>query len=344
MSNDLIVSKIKSVRGILANVKTLTQAKEGVAIADAVIAYGKRVNASREMMNEAEELQMRMERRLGEFLAKMPKNKGAKGSKVTGSKKEPVKDDTPTLSEIGISKKVSSRAQVFAAVPDERFEAAITHNPAKELNRNIVFKTFKQEYARKPYKRQHTIDLIPADISLVTSLGTLIEAGRKYGCIYADPPWQYGNQATRASTDNHYTTMTVEEICAEPVASLTTEEAHLYLWTTAGFLREAFTVMEAWGFTYKTNMVWVKPQMGIGNYVRLSHEHLLIGIKGSKRTRGANQMSWLQVDRTKHSRKPRVFREVVEKMSDGPYLEMYGRENIEGWTVYGNQIEKDMFA
>ncbi len=174
---------------------------------------------------------------------------------------------------------------------------------------------------------------------IVTSLDDI--AGETYATIYSDPPWQYGNQSTRAATDNHYDTLTVEQLCEMPVEGIAADDAHLHLWTTNAFLREAFDVIDAWGFEYRSVFVWVKPQMGIGNYWRVSHEFLLLGIRGNaKRFNARDQMSWLEADRTRHSAKPEQVRAMIEKVSSGPYLEMFGREQMPGWTVMGNQISR----
>ena len=160
-----------------------------------------------------------------------------------------------------------------------------------------------------------------------------------FGCVYADPPWQYGNQATRASTDNHYSTMTIGELCNMPVSELVADDAHLHLWTTNSFIREAFQLIDAWGFEYRSMFVWVKPQMGIGNYWRVSHEIMLLGIRGNaKRFNDKSLKSWVEASRTKHSAKPEAVRGMIEKASGGPYLELFGRSEVPGWTVFGNQI------
>lgn len=165
-------------------------------------------------------------------------------------------------------------------------------------------------------------------------------AGKQFGTIYADPPWKYGNQSTRASTDNHYGTMSVDDICEMPIKDLASDDAHLHLWTTNAFLFEAKRVMEAWGFEYRSVFVWVKPQMGIGNYWRVSHEYMLLGIRGNaKRFNERCHKSWAEFDRTKHSAKPAAIRKIVEKVSPGPFLELFGRQRVAGWTVFGNQIE-----
>jgi len=179
----------------------------------------------------------------------------------------------------------------------------------------------------------------------VSSLRQLIDEGWKYPTIYADPPWSYDNKASRGAADNHYATMSLDEICAEPVAELADDNAHLHLWTTNGFLREAFTVIEAWGFRYKSCFVWVKDDLGMGNYWRVSHEFLLLGVRGRLRFRDRSQPSWMLCRRTIHSRKPEAVRLLVEKVSPGPYLELYGRAELpnSAWTVYGNRIERRLF-
>jgi N6-adenosine-specific RNA methylase IME4 len=160
-----------------------------------------------------------------------------------------------------------------------------------------------------------------------------------YRTICADPPWQYGNTSTRGAAEDHYPTMSIEKLCALDVRAMAADEAHLYLWTTNGFLREAFGVMDAWGFEYKTTLVWAKPQIGMGNYFRSSTEYVLFGVRGGLRTVDCNQRNWFEAKRTRHSKKPARFFELVETASSGPYLEMFARErrlNPE-WSYWGNE-------
>lgn len=155
--------------------------------------------------------------------------------------------------------------------------------------------------------------------------------------VVADPPWQYGNKATRGAAEDHYSTMTIEELCALPVLERAADDAHLYLWVTNGFLREGFDVLTAWGFAYKTCLTWVKPQMGMGNYFRSSTEHVLFGVRGSLKTQDRALMNWFEAPRTRHSAKPGSFYDLVEKASPGPYLEMFARSRRLGWTGWGNE-------
>ena len=181
--------------------------------------------------------------------------------------------------------------------------------------------------------------------------------------LVADPPWRYGNTATRASAQGHYDTLSIEQLCGdellpdgtniakEVVRPKCADRAHLYLWTTSSHLPEAFRVMAAWGFTYKTYLVWVKPQMGMGNYFRVSTELVLFGIRGEMRTQDMGIMNYFEARRGKHSAKPQKFYDLVAKASPGPYLEMFARCDASsqlpgtcqcarcrlGWEVWGNQ-------
>ena len=178
------------------------------------------------------------------------------------------------------------------------------------------------------------------------------------GTIVADPPWRYGNTSTRGAAQDHYPTMSIDQLCAtndpdkDPAAvalKYTGQHAHLYLWATAGHLPQAFDVMQAWGFTYKTYLVWVKPQMGMGNYFRVSTELVLFGVKGDLRTQDRAIMNWFEARRGKHSAKPESFYDMVMKASPGPYLEMFARCRRNGqlicgcsrcrldWQVWGNE-------
>jgi N6-adenosine-specific RNA methylase IME4 len=174
-------------------------------------------------------------------------------------------------------------------------------------------------------------------------LERLTASGHKFQTIYVDPPWKYRNRASRGAAEKHYNTMTVEEIAALPVGRLAGEKGHLWLWTTNAFLFKCPRLFEAWGFEFKSTCIWVKPQMGCGNYLRNSHEILLLAVRGGLAGRAKDVMSWLEIDRGKHSSKPVEFRQLIEKVSPGPYLELFARDPALGWTVWGNEIDRDVF-
>lgn len=212
-------------------------------------------------------------------------------------------------------------------------EAEANEYTVKEL-REVV-----REYNR-------ALDATAADAGngcTVDDLQKLIDAGRKFGCIYADPPWQYGNQGTRAATDNHYDTMTNEALAELPIGELAADKCHLHLWTTESFLEAGIHLLKHWGFERKSGFIWVKPQLGIGNYWRCSHEIMLLGVRGGLTFPPNGEKSWLEHRRTQHSAKPEAVRVLIEKMSQGPYLELFGRKVVDGWTVWGNEIERGIF-
>jgi N6-adenosine-specific RNA methylase IME4 len=133
--------------------------------------------------------------------------------------------------------------------------------------------------------------------------------------------------------------MTVDELCALPVRDIVADDAHLHLWTTNAFLFECPRIFAAWGFEFRSSFIWVKTQMGIGNYWRNSHEFMLTAIRGdAKRFNDRSLMSWLECDRGLHSAKPEQVRHFIERASPGPYLEMFARSGAPNWTVWGNQI------
>jgi N6-adenosine-specific RNA methylase IME4 len=225
------------------------------------------------------------------------------------------------------------RWRKLAAIPDEEREAY--YNSFEKWSRDALLKWWKSKLIDGSVVDTDFFD--GNECAVTGDLDAL--AGQKFGTIYADPPWSYSNQGTRASTGNHYGTMSVADICTMPVAELAADNAHLHLWTTNAFLRDSFEVIEAWGFEYKSCAVWVKPQMGIGNYVRVSHEFLMIAVKGDcKSFKKKNVMSWFEHARTKHSAKPDYWRKVIEENSPSPRLELFGRNQVPGWTVFGNQI------
>jgi N6-adenosine-specific RNA methylase IME4 len=219
----------------------------------------------------------------------------------------------------------------------------------------------KNGWTRKKLRVESNLSRSYGDIDNSTSctvddLKTLIKNGHRFGTIYADPPWFYDNQGTRAATGNHYLGLTVSELCELPIAKLAADDAHLHLWTTNGFLFECPRLFDAWGFEFRSSFVWIKPQIGIGNYWRNSHEFLLTAIRGDAKRFADKSLkswlrddeedelpkSWLDCDRSKHSAKPEQVRQMIERASPGPRLELFGRSPANGWVVWGNQIDRGL--
>lgn len=163
----------------------------------------------------------------------------------------------------------------------------------------------------------------------------------KFRVIYADPPWKYGDQLTEdyGPAKFHYPSMTITELCAMPIKSITEPDAVLFLWVTSPLLFECAPIIEAWGFKYKTSFVWDKVKHNMGHYNSVRHEFLLICTRGSCTPDVVKLFDSVQsIERTKHSAKPAEFREMIETLyPHGKRLELFAREANKGWEVYGNQ-------
>ena len=164
----------------------------------------------------------------------------------------------------------------------------------------------------------------------------------KYRVIYADPPWAYGNTMPdyMGVQDDHYPTMTVAELCQLPIYNLAEENAVLFLWVTSPILAESFELINAWGFEYKTSFVWDKVKHVMGHYNSVRHEFLLICIRGSCQPDVQKLFdSVVTEERTEHSKKPDIFRTIIDTIYPyGKRIELFARDNYDGWEVYGNEI------
>ena len=176
--------------------------------------------------------------------------------------------------------------------------------------------------------------------------------GKTFSTILIDPPWRFQNRTGKMAPEhrrlNRYETMELEDIKRMPVAAHCKKPCHLYMWCPNALLKEGLEVMDAWGFKYKTNLVWYKVRKdggpdgrGVGFYFRNVTELILFGVKGSMRTLdpGRRQVNIIATRKREHSRKPAETYELIELCSPGPYLEIFAREPTEGWTSWGNEVE-----
>ncbi len=178
-------------------------------------------------------------------------------------------------------------------------------------------------------------------------------SGRKFGTILVDPPWQFQNRTGKVAPEHkrlsRYPTLTVEEIKALPVSEAAGEVCHLYLWVPNALLPFGIEVMQAWGFQYKSNIVWHKIRKdggsdgrGVGFYFRNVTELMLFGTRGKNaRTLqpGRTQVNYLSSRKREHSRKPDEQYPILEACSRGPYLELFARGERESWASWGNQAD-----
>ncbi|MBQ9918067.1 MAG: hypothetical protein IJO71_12825 [Microbacterium sp.] len=160
---------------------------------------------------------------------------------------------------------------------------------------------------------------------------------RRYTTILVDPPWPTGQQG-KYGAEHHYNLMTLERIKAMPVDALAADNAHLYVWCYAGTRYIAEDILRAWGFRFVDEFVWGKDQMGLGQYFRHAHETLLLGVKGKLPVKFRGQRSFTMLPRQDHSHKPEEVHVMIQRLSPGPYLELFARRPMPGWDVWGNQV------
>lgn len=336
MANEL--AQLDAIETALVQAVDIHDVLRGYNAIITVSGIAQRMGMRRDEQNRIGEFVVRWAHLGGTMLREMEMARG--GWPSCGSAVEP-QDTAPTLSDHGITKTQSHRWQQIAKLSLEQLNAYI--EKAKGSENEFVTATGVYKCAGKKNGKSHGPP--GNDICVVADLKQLVDSGERFGVIYADPPWKYENQGTRASTGEHYETLSASEVAEFPhIPALAAEDAHLHLWTTNAFLFEAKSVIEAWGFVYKSCFVWVKPQMGIGNYWRVSHEFLLLGVKGKPAWVDKGIKSWGEYDRTRHSRKPPQVPALIEKTNPGPYFEAFGREGRPGWTVWGNQVERSQMA
>ncbi len=183
---------------------------------------------------------------------------------------------------------------------------------------------------------------------------TAFAKGRKFATILADPPWRFQNSTGKVAPEhkrlNRYSTMSLDDICALPVQSISADTAHLYLWVPNALLPDGLRVMQEWGFTYKSNLIWHKVRKdggsdgrGVGFYFRNVTEVILFGVRGKNaRTLapGRSQVNMIETRKREHSRKPDEQYGLIEACSPGPYLEMFARGERKNWAVWGNQADE----
>ncbi len=287
--------------------------------AEALRLYVKQQGEGLEMQNAIAEIKIRAERKAGELI-----QEGQHKGEIAKQGNQPKSNSVLPLTDLGISKIQSSRWQQIADIPDDDFERHIaeTVDSEDELTSAGTLRLAKKVARENNYRNK---------VEPPAMVG-------KYRVIYADPPWRYDNSGFDQSAAAQYPTMTVEDICALPVAEIADEPSVLYLWATVPLLPEALQVMNAWGFNYKSNRVWKKDRApGMGWWGRTYHELLLIGASKENYHPTEKLPSVVTAPVEAHSQKPDIFAEEIELVHAGPYIELFARNSRDGWNVWGNE-------
>jgi N6-adenosine-specific RNA methylase IME4 len=249
---------------------------------------------------------------------------------------------------VGVGKRSVERARV---VLDCASTALI-----EACDRNLITVSLAAKLAEKADKRfcddvvaKMRDGIRPTEATRLVRARRIAEGGilaptGKYRVIYADPPWEYGNTMPPGFGEarDHYPTMSLEAICAEPVKEWAENDAVLFLWCTSPMLRHVHQVWEAWGFEYKASFVWDKVKHVMGHYNSVRHEFLLVCVRGSCQPDVRKLFdSVITVEQGKvHSAKPEIFYEIIEQLYlAGRRLEMYSRSKRQGWDQHGHRSE-----
>jgi len=313
------------------------QVDEVKAIRDKAIALKAyaRQSKNRDLETKAAELRLRATRRIGELMGEQKKTVGlAKGGGDQKSKHRGKKNPSgpPTLADAGIDKNLAKEARELASLDDDEFEGIVTET------KKAVSKASKSAVNRQTKKQDR------ADRE--AELGAKIRAlpDKKYGLILADPEWEfetYSEDGQDRAAANHYPVSPLDKIMARDVPSISADACVLGLYATVPMLPQALEVMKAWGFDYKSHLVWVKTRIGTGYWFRNQHELLLIGTKGNvvAPAPGENYPSVLTATNTRHSEKPEAILMMLEKMFPNiPKIELNRRGPArEGWDAWGNE-------
>lgn len=304
------LEKLRDATRMLAEVRSAKEAKQLMTMAAAAEYYARKMKLGDEAIDYAHTIKIDAMELLGGYLAVEVRHEGGRPGKETLT-------DGKSLPE-GISFRESVAAQLLHTIAEE----------FPELFEEVRTGVKSITAARRELQRAQVKEAAP------------LPAG-KFRVFYADPPWKYADQLTEdyGPTQFHYPSMTISELCALPIEEMAADNAVLFFWVTSPLLEDAFPIIKAWGFSYKTSFVWDKVKHNMGHYNSVRHEFLLVAVRGSCTPDIAKLYdSVVSIERTTHSRKPPEFRQMIEALyPNGKRLELFAREKAKGWQVWGNQ-------
>jgi N6-adenosine-specific RNA methylase IME4 len=288
--------------------------------AEALRQVAKTAKAGLELQNTFAEQRLRLERCLGQMLIDGLRR---------GRPKNVTSEDIFGLSEIGISRNLSARAQRLAAIPIVDFEVYLA--TARDEQWEITTRLLLVHSDRRQAKARNRQRIVGGQIEDLIGFAA---AGNRMGCIVVDPPWPILGSTLPYEAIEFY------HLKALPIAELAADRCHLHLWTLPNsYHRDAYDIIEQWGFRAVSEFVWCKPQIGKGHYWRMSHEILVTAVRSKNdRFDDLGLRSWIDAPRGLHSQKPDVVREMIERASPGPRMELFARKPTPGWFCWGHEI------
>ena len=239
-----------------------------------------------------------------------------------------------TTEELGAMAGVShSTYEHAAAVLDNAPETIIKAVRTGDMSINKAY-----QYVKRAEKEAQREEARQRNTEKIKTISSPLEAQGLFQTIVIDPAWDYSEEGDNDAFGRikpSYQTMPMKEIEALPIARISDENCHLYIWVTNRTLQKAFRLVEMWGFRYITCLTWIKPHFGVGNYYRSQTEHVLFGVKGQQPLKRHDVGTWFEAPCGQHSEKPDEFYKLVETCSFAPYIDIFGRKEREGWTVWG---------
>jgi N6-adenosine-specific RNA methylase IME4 len=326
----------------MADAKSVDEVKEIRDQAVAMAAYARQAK-NRDLEADAVEIRMRATRRLDQMRQAQKETVGLasgtqgqlKGKDASGGFVANPPENQPTLASQGIDKNLAHQARQLGAMSDEKFESVVAD--ARDAVTRAVKSVINMD-GKADARADRERDLAASQRAL---------PDKKYGVIYADPEWKFEVYSQKTGMDraaeNHYPTSPTDEICARPVGDIAAKDCVLFLCATAPMLPDALRVMEAWGFKYKSHLIWRKPHVGTGYWFRNGHELLLVGTRGSvpAPAPGTQFDSVINAPTAEHSEKPDRFYEIIETYFPNlPKIELNARKVREGWDAWGNEVEE----
>ena len=304
---------------------------------------------------------MDAEVRIGEILLSMPKAQGKhweekRESKVlTGEESiplqptpkpqpKPIETKQEAAQKLGFNKQQVERFQTLAKnkdiVEQVKQEARANDDLA---TRTAVLQAVRAKQVEE--KKEERIEKIEKQIEDINA-GKLPELQGKFSVVSVDPPWPYEGESDKVTTydpngrrvANPYPEMSIDAIKNIELPML--DDSIVFLWTTHKFIKDAFDILQSWGFEYKATMVWDKEKIGMGAWLRMQCEFCLVGIKGKPYWENTLYRDIIREPRREHSRKPDAFFEMVENITKGRRLEYFSREKRNNWEVFGNDMDK----
>lgn len=314
----------------------------------------------RTLMAEATEFQMRVERRLGILIqaAQAAGQLATKGRPKAADKCSDSEHFPPaTLAEIGVDRKLSSSSQRAASISEMAFDAMVAGMRERLASGKamVVDPLGAAEKVAKQQRRRDEHASRALDGGSVEDLHALVASGYRAGVIYMDPPWKFRTQSENGegrSASQHYTTGDIEAIAALPVRELAADDCILHMWMVDWCPGDALELMQRWGFQHKTtSFTWAKENpsgegfhMGQGYWTRANPEACWLGTRGKPKRLYADVRQLIVAPVMEHSRKPDEIYERIERLSAGPYLELYARRPRAGWTSWGNELAFELPA